>query len=1062
MRKIYIFLMLMLYSAITFGQQTRRVTGVVTEQVTNAPLIGVSVLVKGTKVGATTDKDGRYAIQVPSTGSSSLVFTYIGYLKAEINAGDKSVVNVALSEDSKSLNDVVVIGYGTSKKADLVSSVGRVDMNDMLKAPVRSIDEALAGRVAGVQVNSSDGQPGSGVNIVIRGANSITQSNTPLYVIDGFPIEGFNTNALVPSEIESIEVLKDAAATAIYGARAANGVVLVTTKKGKIGDPVISFNTTQSIDGNIKTMDLMSTYEFVKYNIEKNPIIGNATSPTPTYYFLTRPGLTIDDYKNISGEDWQSPFFQTGHMQDYSLSIRGGKGGAKPTLYSISGNLNNHSGTIINTGYKRYQGRITIDQTLSKKLKVGLNTSYTFMQRSGLSAAQGTGGSGTTNILYSVWGSSPLTPISDEGGEAIDDMINSTTDYRYNPLLNQQNSERESKTTNLSLNTYLEYSILPSLKLRMTGIVNQATVVDEAFNNSKSYLGNPITAPGRLNGVNGSIYTGKVANWANENTLTWSKVYNKKHNFNVLAGFTAQGNKSERKGFGSTLLPNEKLGLSGLEEGVVNASSIVSVSSLWNLASFLGRAKYNYDGKYYVEASYRADGSSKFASKNHWGYFPSVATSWRFSKEDFLKESAVLSEGKLRLSYGRTGNNRVDDFAYMATNGLPAVLSYSFNNSYVASLIPGYTGSTSSYSLGNAEVKWETTDQYNAGVDLGFLKDRISLTVDVYKKITKDLLLRANLPYSSGYNMAYKNIGKVENKGLEVSLNTTNIQNGVFKWTSSFNISFNRNKVLGLAENQETLLTSVNWDNGYTNTPAYIAKIGEPLGQMFGYIWEGVYQLSDFDQTASGGYKLKAGLADNGNANVQPGDIKYRDLNGDGTINASDNTVIGNSLPLHIGGFANNFSYKQFDLNVFFQWSYGNDAQNVNRFVFDGNGLNKTYLQQFASYNDRWSLENQDSKNFRANGIPSGAAYSSRTVEDASFLRLKTVSFGYNLPKTLLKKVNVSSLRVFVSGQNLYTWTKYSGLDPEVSTYNTVLTGGFDYSAYPRARTIALGLNLTL
>ena len=1060
MRKIFIFLLFIVFCTSGFAQQLKQVNGIVTDE-RGDTLVGVSVSIKGKTLGSVTDVNGKYSIKVPADGV--LIFRYIGYLPTEILVGEKTIINVKLREDSKTLNEVVVIGYGEVQRRDLTTAVGSVSMDDMNKAPVKSIEEALAGRVAGVQVNSSDGQPGSGVNIVIRGANSITQDNSPLYVIDGFPIEGFNNNALVPSEIESLEVLKDAAATAIYGARAANGVVLVTTKKGKVGDPVINFSTTQTFDNNIKTMDLMSPYDFVKYHIERDGgRAGTPESPSATYYYLTSPKLTLDDYKNIKGEDWQSPFFQTGHMQDYSLSIRGGKGGPKQTLYSVSGNVNDQSGTIINTGYKRYQGRLTLDQTLSKRLKVGLNTSYTYMQRSGLSAAQGTGGSGTTNILYSVWGSSPLTSISYNPDDAVDDIISSTVDYRYNPLLNQQNSERESKTTNLSLNTYLEYLLAPDLKLRVTGVVNNATVIDEAFNNSKSYLGNPITAAGRQNGVNGSSYTGKTTNWANENTLTWSKKYNKLHDLNVLAGFTQQGNTYKREGFGSTFLPNEKLGLSGLEEGTIAASSIVSTSSLWRLASFIGRVRYNYNSKYYLEASYRADGSSKFASKNHWGFFPSVAGSWRFSKEDFLKNSQILSDGKVRLSYGRTGNNRVDDFAYMSTNGLPPVLSYSFNDTYVAGLIPGYTAGSPDYILGNSEVKWETTDQYNTGLDLGFIKGRINFTMDLYKKITTDLLLRAKLPYSSGYSVSYKNIGKVENKGLEFSISTTNIQNKNLRWTSSFNISFNRNKVLGLAENQETLLTSVSWDNNYANTPAYIAKIGEPLGRMYGYIWEGVYQLSDFDEFTSGVYTLKPGLSNNGNSAVQPGDIKYKDINGDGTINASDNTIIGNSLPLHLGGFGNNLSYKQFDLNVFFQWSYGNDVQNTNRLVFDGNGIGRTYLQQYASYADRWSLDNQDSQNFRTNGIPSGAAYSSRTIEDASFLRLKTVSLGYNLPKAFLNRAKIQAIRVFVSGQNLYTWTNYSGLDPEVSTYNTVLSGGFDYSAYPRARTIAFGLNLTL
>lgn len=1048
MRKIYLLLVCMIYALSAFSQ-TRKVEGKVTEQGSGAPLVGVSVLVKGTKTGASTDQDGRYAIQVSSKESSTLVFTYIGYVQREIAVGDKGVINLALATDDKVLNDVVVIGYGTSKKGDLVSSVAQVDMNDLAKAPVRSIDESLAGRVAGVQVNSSDGQPGSSVNIVIRGANSITQNNSPLYVVDGFPVEGFNLNVFDPQEVESIDVLKDASATAIYGARGANGVIMITTKKGKIGAPVISFSPTVSFDNNIKTMDLMNTYEFAKMQLELVPgALGSATDPTPIYTLLTRPGKTLEDYRNVAATDWQTPFFQTGLRQDYSLALRGG---TDKTVYAISGNLNDQKGTVINTAYKRYQGRITLDQTLSNKVKVGVNANYAYLFRSGNSAAQGTGGSGTTNILYSVWGYSPLSELTED--EAIDETTSSGTDYKFNPIMNQKNLLRNNKTHNLNVTGYLDYAITNNLRLKITGGINNTRVINEEFNNSKTYPGSPNTTPGRTSGVNGSVSQANTNNWSNENTLTWTKTFNKKHNLNILGGFSAQGNTSNAFGFGATFLPNEKLGISGLNEGILNPVTI-STSSLWTLSSFYGRAKYNFKSKYYLEASYRADGSSKFAEGNKWSYFPSLGGSWRFIKEDFLKNSKVLSDGKLRLSYGKTGNNRVNDFAYLPSNDVVPGNSYPWNNTYVSSIIPT--------SLGNPKVKWETTDQYDAGVDLGFLKNRISLTVDVYKKNTKDLLLRATLPTSSGYTTAFKNVGEVSNRGLEITLSTININRKDFQWNSSFNISFNRNKVLALAEDQLTLLSTTSWDNAYANIPSYIAKIGEPLGLMYGFVWEGVYQYSDFNRSSTGEYLLKDNVPANGSArqNIQPGDIRYKDINGDGNVNAADYTVIGNSLPLHTGGFTNNFTYKQFDLNVFFQWSYGNDIQNMNRHVFEGNALGKRFLQQYESYTDRWSPDNQNSSNYRTGGF-SVAGYSSRTIEDGSFLRLKTVSLGYNIPKTILDKVKIKTARIFLSGQNLYTWTKYKGLDPEVSTYNSVLTGGFDYSAYPRARTLAFGANVT-
>lgn len=1057
MRKIYLFVMCMICTFTLFAQQTRRVEGKVTDQGDGTSLIGVSVQLKGTKVGASTDKDGRYAIHVPSQGNSTLVFSYIGYVTKEMNVGDKGVINLALNADSKILNDVVVIGYGTSTKADLVSSVGRVDMKDMAKAPVRSFDEALAGRVAGVQVTSSDGQPGSQVSIVVRGANSITQDNSPLYVIDGFPVEGANNNVINPQDIESIDVLKDAAATAIYGARGANGVIMITTKKGKIGDPVITLSTTQSFTNNNKKMDLMSSYDFVKYQLERDPAIGTPANPTPTYYLLTQPGKTLDDYRNEAATDWQSPFFQTGSLQDYNLAIRGGN---KQTLYAISGSANQTDGTIINTSYKRYQGRISLDQTLGKFLKAGINANYSYLKQSGNSVGASTN-SGTTNILYSVWGSSPTSPLSET--VPVDETTNSTNDYKYNPLINQKNLLRNNITRNVSVNTYAEVAISPSLKFRATGVLTDNTGTAESFNNSLSYYGNPKTNPGMTNGVNGSILTTRSFDWANENTLTWNKTYNKIHNVNVLAGFTQQGNKSSAYGYGSNFLPNESLGLSGLDEGQSNPASTRATSSLWTAASFLGRVKYNYRAKYYAEVSYRADGSSKFSEDNHWSYFPAASFAWRFKQENWAKKISVISDGKLRMSYGKTGNNRVGDFSYLSTSALPVTLSYSFNDVYVSSVIPGYNiNDTRYYFIGNKDLKWETTDQYNAGLDISFFKNRVNLTIDAYRKITKDLLLAADIPTSSGYNRAFKNIGKVQNQGLEFAFNTVNIDQKDFKWTSSFNISFNRNKVLALAENQEAITTAVRWDNNYQNTPAYIAKLGRPLGDMYGFVWDGTYQYSDFTITSGGAYLLKDNVPTNGNtrALIQPGDIKYKDLNGDGVVNASDYTIIGNGLPVHIGGFGNNFTYKNFDLNVFLQWSYGNDIQNTNRLVFEGNGLNKTFLQQFASYNDRWTPDNQTSSNYRVNGFY-GGGYSSRTIEDGSYLRLKTVSLGYNIPANLLKKIKVQSLRVYVSGQNLYTFTKYTGLDPEVNSYASALTAGFDYSAYPRGRTIAFGANLS-
>ena len=417
-----------------------------------------------------------------------------------------------------------------------------------------------------------------------------------------------------------------------------------------------------------------------------------------------------------------------------------------------------------------------------------------------------------------------------------------------------------------------------------------------------------------------------------------------------------------------------------------------------------------------------------------------------------MKNIKFIYDAKLRVGYGVTGNNRVGDFDYLSVLGQPTGSPYAFNNIINLGAIP--------ISLGNANLKWETTSQGNIGYDLGLLNDRINLTVDVYRKTTFDLLLDADLPYTSGYSTVFKNIGKVRNQGVEFTLNTTNIKSKNFNWTSSFNISFNKTKVLELSDNQESLTRSVGWDNSFSSTPLYLTKVGGPMGQFYGFVFDGIYQLTDFDVSSSGAYTLKGNIVDNGNArnSIQPGDVKYKDINGDGLVNAKDQTIIGRGLPIHTGGINNNFSYKRFDLNVFLQWSYGNDVYNANRMVFEGNSLAKVNLNQFAEYANRWTPTNPSNTITRVRG-EGPKVYSSRVIEDGSYLRLKTVSLGYNFDEKILKKIKIKNLRVFASAQNLLTITNYSGMDPEVSVRNSALTPGFDYSAYPRARTIVFGLN---
>ncbi len=1038
-RQLLALLLLLFSPGLLFAQ--KKITGSVKDD-NGKPVPGVSVSVKEKGTTTITDTTGHFKLNA-ETGNT-VIFSSVNLEELQLKVDSRSEYNVVLKIKVKELDDVIVIGYGTQQKKDVTGSVDKVNMTDLQKAPVRSFEEALAGRIAGVQVNSSDGQPGSGINVTVRGYNSVTQNNGPLYVIDGFPIENPNNNTINPQDIESMEVLKDASATAIYGARGANGVILITTKRGKEGPAIISFSTSYGIQKIINKADMMDPYEFVKYQFEVDSV------STKLLYF--KNGRTLDYYKTEPSLDWQSKVFRTAPIQSHTISV---SGGSQKTRYSLSGSVFKQDGIIIASDYTRYQGRATLDQVVNNKLKVGYNLNYSYLMQTGLSPVQ-VSTLASSNALYSVWGSRPTTGLNNDSiaNLLFDPSTDLNNDYKINPEKNISNAVRNNRTNNLTANVYMEYELVKDLKLRVTGGVSLNTFRQETFNNSNTIFGSLLTNIGKTYGVNGSLIYYENNSWLNENTLTWTKRIKQDHVFTVLAGVTEQKNVSSTYGQSATFLPNESLGTSGLDEGT--PQQVTASRSLWTLASFLGRVNYSYKSKYLLTASLRSDGSSKFAPDKKWGYFPSGALAWRFTQEDFFKGLLrFVNEGKLRASYGKTGNNRISDFAYLSVITLPIGSSYVVNNNYIR-------GSNVT-AIGNPDLKWETTEQTNLGIDLSFFKKRVNMTVDAYRKKTNDLLLYANLPLSLGYDNAFKNIGSVQNDGIELTISTVTYKSSSFTWNTSFNISFYKNKVLKLAENQNSLNSTIGWDFNYTGIPAYNTQIGQPLGLMYGYLWDGVYQYSDFNKSTNGGYVLKDNVATNGNTRslIQPGDIKYRDINGDNVVDAQDYVVIGRGLPIHTGGFTNDFKYKNFDLSIFFQWSYGNDILNVNRMVFEGNSLNRTNLNQYASYANRWTPDNQGSDIPRAKGVPSNSPYSSRYVEDGSYIRLKTLNIGYTLPASFLKKARIREFRIWLATQNLLTWTKYSGLDPEVNTYSSVLTPGFDYSAYPRARTFTLGANIS-
>jgi TonB-linked SusC/RagA family outer membrane protein len=1019
------------------------ITGLVTND-QGEPIPNVSVKLKAGTALTGTDINGKFKINVPDV-NGTLVFTYVGFKVLQEPLRGRIAINVQLLPETNSLDEVVVVGYGSTSKRDLTGSVAQVNVSDLQKAPVLSFDQALAGRVAGVRVSSNDGQPGAeGINIVIRGANSLSQSNSPLYIIDGFPMEDPENLSINPEDIQTMNILKDASATAIYGARGANGVIVIETKRGQIGQPNITVSTSLGFQSVTNRMEVMSPYDFVRYQVERD-----ATAANTSYRLDSIP---IEAYQGVAGVDWQDKLFRQASMQVYNLAIRGG---TDKTKYAVSGSASDQPGIMINSGLSRYQGRFVLDQTINKKLTTGLNVNYSIVSNFGQIASNANAGTGASSyLLYSIWGFRPvsgksLDNVIDLEEELIDDEIDQTMDYRINPIKSVENEVRQNKSNNMIANGYLSYEIIPGLKLRVTGGIETITRKNMSFYNSETSRGTPLF-PNNTRGQFGSVDFYERNSWLNENTLTWTKRIGPKNRFEVLGGFTLQGVNNTRYGFLSQNVPNESLGIPGLDEGI--PSSTASSATNNTLGSFLGRINYGYLSKYLLTVSFRADGSSKFTPENRWAYFPSAALAWRIKDEPFMKSLKFISEAKLRTSYGVTGNNRVNDFAPLSALTSPIGASYSFNNG-----IPS-TGVIQS-SLGNSKLKWESTTQIDLGLDIGLFSNRITFNADVYRKTTSDLLLNANLPTTTGFNTVYKNIGEVRNEGLELSLSTINIKSKSFTWSSDFNISFNRNKVLGLSENQENLLSTVGWENSFNTVPLYMATLNGPASVFFGYLSDGLYQVEDFD-VSNGTYTLKLDRPTNGMARyrVQPGDIRYKDTNRDGVVDDKDRVVIGQVLPKHIGGFNNNFTYKGFNLNVFFQWSFGNQIYNANRVMFEGNASNKASLNQFATYNDRWTFENQDSQIYRTGGFGPTGYYSDYYLEDGSFLRLKTVALSYSLPSKLLKSIAVKSLTASVSAQNLHTWTNYSGMDPEVSVRNSALTQGFDYSAYPRARTMTFSL----
>jgi len=1059
--RLYILVLMLIFSVPVMAQKKSvTVKGKVTDDL--GPVAGATVYEDGKlSNGVVTGGDGSYTITVP--GNATIIFSCLGYADQKESVAGRSEINVKMSESTESLAaaEVVSVGYGSVARRDLTGSVGKVNMTEISKNTTMNFDQALAGRVAGVVVATSDGSVGAEASITIRGNNSLTQSSAPLYVIDGFPTESSFATSLNPADIESVDVLKDASASAIYGARGANGVIVITTKKGAPGKPKVAFSASWTGGKIAKKQDLLNAYEFVRLHEEYVNHRSYAITTNTFYYDYDESGVlqpwiySLADYENVQGVDWQDMIYRNALTQNYNVSISGGSKDAGNT-YNISLSALDQDGILVNSNFSRYSAKINFSQKITDKINLDIIANYS---RSTTRGSQPTASNSqtvvTTYLLYSVWGFRPVRPL--RYGPIDDDFINSLVDeevsttegFRFNPVASVNNEYRRRVIDYVNGSAALTYMILPSLKLRVSGGYNLNKVTNEQFMNSKTSTGHPASPLGW--GVNGQIGYTDRSEWLNENTITYDNTFGLDHSFQALAGVTFQGSDERYQGVKATHIQAEELGLEGMNTG--DYQSIKPYRYEWTMMSFLARFNYNYRHKYYATASFRADGSSKFPKKNRWGFFPSASVAWTFSNEPWLKTS-WFNNGKLRFSWGQTGNNRTttpyDYYSQITTTpGSPESLDYVRDGVIVSGYYPD--------NMSNPNLKWETTEQYDLGIDLAFLDNRISLTGDIYQKNTYDLLLQATLPASSGYTEAMINVGSMRNRGLELTLNAVPVRVRGFEWNATINFGMNLNTVLELAMDQTTLQSKVSWNQTYYSQVPYVTKLNMPTGLMYGFIYLGTYKDDEFNN----GTSLKEGipyLSSVARANIRPGDPKYKDINNDGIIDDNDRTVIGIGQPLHTGGINNTFSYKGIDLSIFFNWSYGNNVLNANRLVFEN--YEGTQLNQFGSMRNAYSARNPDS-DVPAAGAVGMNVFSSRVVEDGSFLRLKTLTLGYTIPSKYLQKIKMSSARVYLTGENLWTITNYSGADPEVSTRNSVLTPGFDWSAYPRAIQMTGGISLT-
>ncbi len=998
------------------AQQAGVVAGTVTDSASGRPLAGVQVTLgaAGAPRGAVTGDDGRYRIANVPAGRYAVTARRIGYTPATrtgaVADGPTVTADFVVSSQAAVLSAVVAVGYGTQRREDVTGAVTSVNVEQTRSAPIVSVDQVLQGRAAGVQVTQSNGAPGGGVTVRVRGTNSISATSEPLYVIDGVPAfvgsRSANPTAnpladINPSDVESIEVLKDASSAAIYGARGANGVVIVTTRRGRRGESTSQLESSYGAQRITRTLDLLDAREYAE-------LINEAQAN------INRPALYTPEQVAAFGQgtDWQDEVFRPAAVQNHSLNFSGGD---ERTRYLVSGNLFDQGGILENTGFRRYSGRINLDREVGPRFRIG--NSLTLSRTTADLGLTDNGSGPQAGAVQGALEFLPTLPVRDSLGNYVQIATVTPTPNPVATALDLTNRRASSRVVG---NVFGEYGLTDALRLRVSlgGNAN--------FERTTRYAPRTIQQGVGTRG-NAQVQSFQGTELLNENIVTYRRALTAASRVDLTGGFTVQTSRRDSLFAGAQDFATDLTGVDNIGAGAV-AQTPGSNADEWALLSYLGRVNYQLRDRYLFTVTGRYDGSSRFGANNKWGFFPSAAVAWRLSQEPFMRALAAVSDAKLRLSYGSTGNQEIDRFASLARLATGPVI---FGTQQAIGFFPAGRAP-------NPDLKWESTRQVNAGLDLGLFKDRLTFTFDAYRSRTNDLLLEVQLPVNTGFTSQLRNVGSVRNRGVEVGVSTVNVSRDRFTWRSSLNLARNRNEAVALGPASRIFAGGQKIGGDWDGNVATVLQVGQPLGAFFGFRTSGVWQQGETGPEAV------------------PGEWRFVDVNGDGRITLEDRTVIGDPNPAVFGGLSNSLSLGRLSLDVFVQGSYGNDVLNagVVRLTTVSGGTNELGFAR-----GRWRPDRPSNVVPRANAARPRRLHDMH-VEDGSFLRLQTVTLGYQLPDGLLP--GARRARVYVNGQNLAVWTNYSGYDPEVSSYGgDPAARGIDLGVYPRARTVTAGVNLT-